>query len=550
MDISRRAFTGGALTLALSSQLAAPALAQDPRRAAALGAIRAYGEAHLQHFRLPGMTLGVTTPDGFSTVMNFGYANADARTQITPDTLFQVGSISKLMNAAVLHQFVQEGRLHLTDRISDLLPTIPLPPGNMIEIQHLLDHVAGLPGDAPAFPEGGLWTAYAPGAHWHYSNTGYEILGKLNEHLGGKPLSRILKDRLFLPLGMNRSRGAITGEDRTLYAEGYEAADEEPFALGIPLAPAAWVDVTFGAGDVASTADDMMHLLRSIANAAQGRGGLGLSAELGRALTVHAVPSDSREMAYGNGFMHVGAHGRSYLHHTGGMVSFSSAFHVDVASGVGSFASSTISAFAEYRPRLLTRFAVDALTDAAAGRPLPAPPPLDAPVANSGLYVGSYEGPSGSFEVRPGNPLVIVSGGLSAPLQQWDGDLFRTTHPRFRAFSLLFDRKGNSVNSASWGSDTYLRSGSAARLPASDPQLAKLAGRYVNDSPWNGLAPIVERGGKLWAGTETPMTRIGENLWRIGDESWSPERGSFANFIDGRPQTFILSGVRYERHDV
>ena len=550
MEISRRAFTGGALTLALGTQFAGPAFAQDPRRAAALGAIRAYGEAHLQHFRLPGMTLGVTTPDGFSTVMNFGYANADAKTPITPDTLFQVGSISKLMNAALLHQFAQEGKLRLTDRISELLPTIPLPAGNTIEVQHLLDHVAGLPGDAPAFPDGGLWTAYAPGAHWHYSNTGYEILGKLNEHFGGKPLSHLLRDRLFLPLAMNRSKGAIIGEDRMRYAQGYETVDEEPFALGIPLAPAPWVDVTFGAGDVASTADDMTRLLRSIANAAQGRGGLGLSAELGRAMTAHAVPSDSREMAYGNGFMHVGAHGRSYLHHTGGMVSFSSSFHVDIASGVGAFASSTISAFAEYRPRLLTRFAVDALTGAAAGHSLPSPPPLDSPVPSPGLYAGTYDGPSGSFEVRAGDPMTIVAGGVSAPLQQWDGDVFRTTHPRFRAFSLMFERKANSVNLASWGPDTYVRRGSAARLPASDPQLAKLAGRYINDSPWNGLSAVVERGGKLWVGTETPMTRIAPNTWRIGDETWSPERGSFANFIDGRPQTFILSGVRYERHDV
>ncbi|HEX3421900.1 MAG TPA: serine hydrolase domain-containing protein [Sphingomicrobium sp.] len=550
MDISRRAFTGGALTLALGSQLTVPAFAQDPKRSAAISAIRAYGEAHLDHFRIPGMTLGVTTPDGFSTVMNFGYANADARTPITPDTLFQVGSISKLMNAAVLHQFVQEGRLRLSDRISDLLPTIPLPAGNGIEIQHLLDHVAGLPGDAPAFPEGGLWTAYAPGAHWHYSNTGYEILGKLNEHLGGKPLSHILEDRIFLPLGMSRSRGAIIGEDRTLYAQGYEAVDEEPFALGIPLAPAAWVDVTFGAGDVASTADDMTRLLRSMANAVQGRGGLGLSGELGRELTTHAVPSDSRDMSYGNGFMHVGAHGRSYLHHTGGMVSFSSSFHVDVSSGVGAFASSTLSAFAEYRPRLLTRFAVDALTNAAAGRPLPSPPPLETSLENAAVYVGAYQGPSGAFEVHPGNPLTLVSGGQSAPLQQWDGDLFRTTHPRFRAFSLLFERKGSLVSAASWGPATYLRSGSKALIPGSDPQLAKLAGRFVSDSPWNGLAPVVERGGKLWFGTETPMTRIAENMWRVGDEIWSPERASFANFIDGRPQTFILSGVKYDRHDI
>ena len=52
--------------------------------------------------------------------------------------------------------------------------------------------------------------------HWHYSNTGYEILGKLAEHAGGKPLSQLLRERIFAPLGMSRSRGAIIGADRPL----------------------------------------------------------------------------------------------------------------------------------------------------------------------------------------------------------------------------------------------------------------------------------------------------------------------------------------------
>jgi hypothetical protein len=232
------------------------------------------------------------------------------------------------------------------------------------------------------------------------------------------------------------------------------------------------------------------------------------------------------------------------------MVSFSSSFHIDTASGVGAFASSTIGAFAEYRPRLLTQFAVDALTAAAAGHALPPPPPLEQPLAHAAAYVGSYSGPAGTFEVRAGSPLAIFANGRSAPLLQWNGDVFRTTHPDFRAFSLLFERKAGAVASASWGPATYLRAGSKAQLPGSDPKLAMLAGRYVNDSPWNGMAPVVERGGKLWIGTETPMTRIGDNLWRIGEDDWSPERGSFANFIDGKPQTFSFSGVPFERHDI
>src|SRR5436309_13344420 len=111
MLLTRRGFTSGALSVALASPLAAPALADTPPAlAAALAAIRSYGDAHSSYFNLPGMTLGVTTPDGFSTVLDFGHANADARTAIGPDTLFQIGSITKAMVAAVLHQLAAEGR--------------------------------------------------------------------------------------------------------------------------------------------------------------------------------------------------------------------------------------------------------------------------------------------------------------------------------------------------------------------------------------------------------------------------------------------------------
>src|SRR5262249_12348461 len=161
----------------------------------------------------------------------------------------------------------------------------------------------------------------------HYSNTAYDMLGKLAEHLGAAPLDQLLEKRVLAPLGMTRSRGAIIGDDRVLYAQGYEAAHEIiPYVRAVPLAPATSVDVTFGAGGVGSTACDMTHFLRTLANSVQGRGGLGLPAPAAKIFTTHAVPSDTAGMTYGNGLMHVTNGPRSYLHHTGGMVSFSSSF--------------------------------------------------------------------------------------------------------------------------------------------------------------------------------------------------------------------------------
>src|SRR4051794_41905946 len=105
MPLSRRAFTGGAFSLALGSQLGSPAFAQARAElSGALSAIGAYAEAHRRVFTLPGLTLGVTTPDGFSTVLDFGFANADSRKPISRETLFQIGSISKAMQAAGVHQ--------------------------------------------------------------------------------------------------------------------------------------------------------------------------------------------------------------------------------------------------------------------------------------------------------------------------------------------------------------------------------------------------------------------------------------------------------------
>ena len=113
---------------------------------------------------------------------------------------------TKSMIAALIHLYAAQGRFSLGSRLSDLLPAIPLPAGNPITVQQLLDHTAGLADSPPIFLESGLWSGFRPGTHWSYSNTGYAILGKLAEHVAGKPLDQLLHEQLFAPLGMTASR--------------------------------------------------------------------------------------------------------------------------------------------------------------------------------------------------------------------------------------------------------------------------------------------------------------------------------------------------------
>lgn len=539
---------------------ASPAPLAPTKLRPAIAAIAAYAELHRRTMGVPGLTIGLTTPDLASYPIRLGFMDMSKTHQIGPDTLFHVGSISKLMTATMIHQLAAEGKLALDGDVRAMLPGAAWPDGAKITLQHMLDHVSGLPGDAPAFPDSGkLWLAYQPGAHWLYSNTAYSLLGLIVERAEQAPLANVLHRRLFAPLGMTRSRGSILSADRALYAQGYEPSKREIlYTNGDPLSPAPWTDVTEGAGSVASTADDMMRLLRSIIGAANGKGGLGLSPAQATAFTSHDVDTAGGDthgvigaMLYGNGLMHVtDAAKRPYFHHTGGMPSFTSSIHIDPASGVAAFASVPLGYPANYRPRLLTMFAVQALTAAAAGDKLPDPPSLASPRVDGTDFIGNYTGPKGSllFANLPGGFTAAV-GSRNSPMIAVEGDIFTTRLDGLDAWPIEFVRKDKVVVAVNYGPDTYVRHGATYTVPVSDPALALLAGRYENDSAWNMIVTIAERGGKLWLGGFQEMTRTAELQYRTGEE-WSSPRIRFADLMGSRPQTLIVDGNRLERRDI
>jgi len=573
MAIHRRAMLGlgvaGATLATVSGQAAVAVVAPPPdvsvegdstgRYAAAIDDIRAYAEQHMSVYGLPGLTLSLVAPDGVTAFMRFGYAQAETRAPITPGHLFQIGSISKSFTALCIFRLMDGGKLSLEDDVARLLPGVPLPAGARISVQNLLNHSSGLPDDAPLFPRGGdgrLWQGFAPGTRWSYSNLGFAMLGMIVERLEGAPLAQVIRQRLLLPLGMNDTRGAVVTGDRARYAHGYSPFyGDRGYPRAGPLGPGAWTDVTQGAGCVASTARDMAIYCRYLVAAGRGKGAPVLSdaaaARYVRA-TIEAPGWGASGSKYANGLAVVDVGGRPLLHHTGGMLAFNSALHVDPQAGVGAFASTNVG-MAPYRPRDITAYACERLRavveGAAASSPAPAPPalpPLDG-------YLGSYEGRQGQRLAVSAHPkgLSVRLGDIVMAMEPGEKDAFIVTDPTWTPFPLVFRRDGSAVTRAWHAGVEYVRMENgrptAAFSPPTPPELKALTGHYESDDPWAGSFRVTAQGAALFLDDTAPVVPLGDGLFRVGDQPWSPERLRFDGLIDGRPTRAIASGVDHVR---
>ncbi|WP_156254429.1 serine hydrolase domain-containing protein [Sandarakinorhabdus oryzae] len=552
MPIDRRLFLAGAAGVSMAGAASATLIAPgaSAAEARALDAIAAYLEAHRRHYGLPAMGMVVVAGGRPFTILS-GTRDYRETLPLAGDELWQIGSISKSFVALAVLSLQAEGKLTLDDELRQHLPEARLPgvsSGGPFSLRGLLDHTTGLPDFAPALGLK-LWRGFAAGKGWSYSNTGYDLVGKALSRIEGKPLKQIIEERVCKPLGMGATRGAIQWRDRARYPASYNPMrPDRPVLLGMALAPAPWVDVDLGAGSVASTLPDMAKYLSFLIAVGQGRGGPILTDAQAKLWLANPVVEDPAKPAetYGLGLMHRQDEGRALLHHTGGMVCFSSSFHVDAAAGLGAFASCAVGGL-NYRPRLITLYALRALRAAAAGAAIPAPPELGALPADAGDYVGSYKDGERQLDILPG--LVAALDGQRVPLQSVAPGLFVTAHPGLVEWPLLAVRDGNVVVALDHGSRRFLRSGARAALPATPPDLAALAGHYQSDDPWIGDINLVARGDGLFMRGVLPLRRIGKDEW-APDEPNSPERLRFDGFVNGVPYLIDWSGRRLERRDL
>ena len=172
--------------------------------------------------RIPGLALAVVQDGKVVRSAAYGLANVELRVPTTPETAFELGSVTKQFTATGIMMLVEEGKLGLEDKIRDRLPNLP-EAWNGITLRHLLTHTSGIKNytNVPTFAAAmsreytpaeivGLVSKlpldFQPGEKWSYCNTGYYLLGMVIERVSGKPYAEFLQGRIFRPLGMNSTR--------------------------------------------------------------------------------------------------------------------------------------------------------------------------------------------------------------------------------------------------------------------------------------------------------------------------------------------------------
>ncbi|NIJ38462.1 CubicO group peptidase (beta-lactamase class C family) [Sphingopyxis panaciterrae] len=216
--------------------VAGPALAA-PDAATFNTQLDAFVEQEMGAEKVPGVSVAVLHKGEIIVAKGYGLANVEHDVPVTPETIFQSGSVGKMFTAAVVMRQVEQGKMSLDDPLSKYVPDAPAS-WRPITIRHLLTHTSGIPnvGDDFDFQRNysddelirgfaALPLSFQPGARYSYSNSGYVLLGIVVERATGRFYGDILKTDIFQPLGMKTAR-VISDKDIVPHrAAGYELVD-------------------------------------------------------------------------------------------------------------------------------------------------------------------------------------------------------------------------------------------------------------------------------------------------------------------------------------
>jgi CubicO group peptidase (beta-lactamase class C family) len=404
--------------------------------------------AEMAKQQIPGAAFILVQHGRVVLAKGYGLADVARKTPATPDTIFQIGSITKVFTGLAVVQLADRGQLDLNADVNRYLKTTKVPPGPMVTARHLLTHTAGFdelrgrllesadqrvqPLDR--FLASRLVRVRPPGELTSYSSFGITLAGLLVEDVSGLPFERYLAANIWAPLKMNHTyitipesfadQVALPYEDGPIPFERYHSTP---------------------ASSISSSANDM------------GRFMLSLLAHPDSAILRQQATLHPRIPGFGYTFQMSDTNGQRIAEHGGNIGGFHSLLVLLPDRGIGFFVVAHREGAdlrSPLRKAILDRWFPD---------PNPAPPPVAdaANVPRLQRFAGTYRGsiwchtcPFDSDRVTDVRVSVNADGSLGIWDERWievSPRFFRSPDGR-RRLGFAEDAKGNitALTTGSW----------------------------------------------------------------------------------------------------
>lgn len=221
-----------------------------------------------------GLIVGLVN-DQRSKIISYGKLSQDHNQKPDGNTVFEIGSITKVFTSLLLSDMIERKELRLSDPITNFLPKsvkVPTKDGKEITLLHLATHTSGLPRLPSNFAPKNINNPYADytvqqmyeflsnytltrdiGAKYEYSNLGSGLLGHILALKAGTDFETLVVTRICGPLKMNSTRIKLSTELQTRMATGHDQTGKTVMNWDIPTLS--------GAGALRSTANDMLNFV-------------------------------------------------------------------------------------------------------------------------------------------------------------------------------------------------------------------------------------------------------------------------------------------------
>jgi len=197
---------------------------------------------------VPGLSVIVIKGDAVVHEGAYGLASVELKVPVTRETVYQTASTTKVFTGVAVMMLIEQGKLALDDRVTDIIPGLP-EIWKDVTVHHILTHTSGIPdamdirGQAIADTPQTLFDVlaekpldYQPGDNWSYNQTGYVLAGEIIRIRSGLSFDEFCRQHIFGPLGMNStSFGGVHHliPDRASYYTADASGSLVPYVDGI-----------------------------------------------------------------------------------------------------------------------------------------------------------------------------------------------------------------------------------------------------------------------------------------------------------------------------